>query len=421
MDKLSCSRCGIARSVDVFGLFCPRCGDPMVFSTARRKPRIREDEPLGAGRYIDFLPLPKFDPALSLGEGGTPLQRLLRLERRFRLPRLHAKNESMNPTGSFKDRGSAVAVPKAVRLGFGTVGTISTGNMAGSTAAYAAKAGLRSVIFVKEDTAEEKILAAAVYGARVVKVRGEYASLFRKSFEIGRSRGVYFANSVDPFRLEGYKVTSFEIFEQLGRRAPGFVFVPVSAGGHLVGLYRGFEDLRAAGYLKKGPKFVGVQALGCAPVARAFERRAEAVRPFPRPRTIAHAISNPLPPGGNLVLKLLAESGGATSAVSDDEILRAQRLLAEEEGIFCDPASATTLAAVLRLARRSAFAGRERIVLVITGSGLKTLEDLDPARLDIREADLESLDDALVLPAISPPPGAPRPKIPYSLGRTFGI
>jgi len=416
VEKLTCLRCGTAKPVDVFDLFCPRCSDPLVVSAGKKKLLIREDEPLGVARYLDFLPLKKFDPASSLGEGGTPLQRLLRLERKFRLPPLFAKNEAMNPTGSFKDRGSAVAVPKAKALGFACLGTISTGNMAGSTAAYAAKSGLRSVIFVKEDTSREKILAAAVYGARVVKVRGAYPSLFRKSFEIGRSRGIYFANSVDPFRLEGYKVTSFEVFEQLGRRAPEIVFVPVSAGGHLVGLFRGFADLRAAGYLRKAPRFVGVQAIGCAPVARAFERRSETVRPFPRPRTIAHAISNPDPPGGNLVLKLLAECGGEASAASDDEILRAQRLLAEEEGIFCDPASATTLAAVLRLAQRNAFSGREKIVLVITGSGLKTIEDLDPERLDIREADLDSLDEALGFP-----PGSRPSKIPCRHGRTFGI
>ena len=395
MEKLSCARCGIEKAVDIFDLFCPHCGDPLVIPLAKKSPRIREDKSMGVARYLDFLPLAKFNPAFSLGEGGSPLQPLTRLAKKFRLPNLYAKNEAMNPTGSFKDRGSVVAVQKAKSLGFKTVGTISTGNMAGSTAAYAAKAGLRSVIFVKEDTSREKILAAAVFGARVIKVRGEYSALFRKSFEVGRTHGIDFANSVDPYRIEGYKVTGFEIFEQLGRRAPDLVIVPVSAGGHLIGLLRGFHNLQEAGYLGKRPRFVGVQAKGCAPVARAFERGTGRILPFPRPRTVAHAISNPNPPGGNLVLKLIAENGGRMTSVSDEEILRSQRLLAEEEGIFCDPASATTLAAVLRLARTSPFAGRERIILVITGSGLKTLEDLDPATLDIHEADLDRLDMVL--------------------------
>jgi threonine synthase len=367
----------------------------MVADFPHKAPRIRQDEPLGVSRYIDFLPLAKFDRTLSLGEGGTPLQPLTRLMAKFGLPPIYAKNEAMNPTGSFKDRGSIVAIHKAKAMGFKTVGTISTGNMAGSTAAYAAKAGLRSVIFVKEDTPKEKILAAGIFGALVVKVRGEYAALFRKSFEIGRSRGIYFMNSVDPYRIEGYKVTGFEIFDQLGGRAPDLVFVPVSAGGHLIGLIRAYQDLTTAGYLKKSPRFVGVQAKGCAPIARAFESGKDRIAPFPNPRTVAHAISNPSPPGGNFVLRLIAENGGAMESVSDDEILRAQRLLAEYEGIFCDPASATTLAAVFRMARRKAFSGRERIVLVITGSGLKTIEDLDIAELDVHEAGIDDLDTAL--------------------------
>jgi threonine synthase len=350
---------------------------------------------MGVGRYLDFLPLTKFDRSLSLGEGGSPLQPLTRLIAKFSLPRVYAKNEALNPTGSFKDRGSVIAIHKAKSLGFTSVGTISTGNMAGSTAAYAAKAGFKSVIFVKEDTSKEKILAAGVYGATVVRVKGDYAGLFRKSFEIGRSRRVYFMNSVDPFRIEGYKVTSFEIFDQLGRKTPDAVFVPVSAGGHLIGLMRAFEDLDKAGFLRRNPKFIGVQAAGCSPIVRAFGAGRTRIARFPKPRTIAHAISNPDPPGGNLVLRFIAENHGSMIAVSDPEILSAQRLLAEYEGIFCDPASATTLAALLKMARSKAFSGRERIVLVITGSGLKTIEDLDVSKLDVREASLDDLEDIL--------------------------
>jgi threonine synthase len=391
LDKLSCQHCGIKKAVDVFDLFCSGCGDPMVISFAKKAPRIRKDEPLGAGRYLDFLPLAKFDLALSLGEGGTPLELLTRLMKKFGLPRVYAKNEAMNPTGSFKDRGSAVAIHKAKALGFKTVGTISTGNMAGSTAAYAAKAGLRSLIFVKEDASEEKIVAAAVYGARVIKIRGDYGDLFWKSFEIGRNQGIYFMNSVDPFRIEGYKITAFEIFDQLGGRTPDFVFVPASSGGHLIGLMRAFDDLLAAGYLKKTPRFVGVQARGCSPIVRAFAAGKNRISRCSNPQTTAHAISNPSPPGGNLVLRLLGNSGGSMMSVTDAEILRAQRLLAEDEGIFCDPASATTLAALLKLARGNAFSGRERVVLVITGSGLKTIRDLDIHTLDVSEAALNDL------------------------------
>jgi threonine synthase len=224
--------------------------------------------------------------------------------------------------------------------------------------------------------------------------------LFRKSFEIGRARGIAFMNSVDPFRIEGYKVTSYEIFEQLGpaafrAKAPVMIFIPVSAAGHLIGLLRGFLDLRGLGLIPRLPIIVGVQASGCAPISRAFRLGKVRVERFPNPHTIAHAISNPTPPGGELALRLLRESGGSMMDVSEDEIHRAHSLMAAKEGIFCDPASATPLAAVLKLKRRGQILTGAKSVLIITGSGLKAMEALESARLDIRSAALEKLDQAL--------------------------
>lgn len=350
---------------------------------------------MGVSRYLEFLPLPEFDPALSLGEGGAPLQALTRLQSEFGTAPLYAKNEAMNPTGSFKDRGSVLAIHLARQLGFETVGTISTGNMAGSTAAYAARAGLRSVIFVKDDTPREKILAAGIHGARVIKVRGDYAALFVKSFEIGRLLSFYFINSVDPYRIEGYKITSYEIYEQLGGKAPEFLFVPVSSGGHLLGLIRGFRDLRRAGLIAREPTYVGVQARGCAPIARAFDRNRTTVIPVRNPRTIAHAIANPQPPGGKILLRFLAASKGLMTSVGEAEILKAQRSLAEYEGIFCDPASATALAAYLNLRKKKWIPARAQAVLVITGSGLKTLGEIDTSTLKFSEADLSDLPELM--------------------------
>jgi threonine synthase len=391
MKSFACPICGRPYPADVRSLFCPVCGDPLVSAYVPKSPSIRRKHLMGVARYLDFLPLEAFDPSLSLGEGGSPLQPLVRLQARFQTPPLFAKNEAMNPTGSFKDRGSVVAIHTAKSLGFETVGTISTGNMAGSTAAYAAKAGLRSVIFVKDDTPKEKILAAGIFGATVIKVRGNYAALFWKSFEIGRVNRFYFINSVDPSRVEGYKVTSFEIYEQLGGEAPEFLFVPVSSGGHLLGLMRGFQDLKRAGWIRRIPRFIGVQARGCAPITRAFDRSRKTVSPVAHPKTVAHAIANPNPPGGKIVLKMLAETGGRMASVGDNEILRAQRLLAEYEGIFCDPGSATVLAAYLKKVRLGLIPRRARTVLVITGSGLKTLGDVDMSRLRISNADLSDL------------------------------
>ncbi len=391
MNRLACLACGKAYPLDIHDPFCPVHGWPLLVRPSSRRRRIKDSADSIYERYADFLPWRRFDPALSLGEGGTPLLALRRLAVELGLPGLLAKNEMVNPTGSFKDRGTVVAVQKAVELGVHCVGTISTGNMAGSTAAYAAKAGLKSLIFVKEDTSREKIASAAVYGASVIKVRGDYAALFRRSFEIGRERRIYFMNSVDPFRIEGYKTGGYEIFEALGPdafdgRQRVRIFVPVSAGGHLIGLMRAFLDLKENGVLRSLPRFVGVQAAGCAPVARAFARGAASVKRFPRPRTTAHAISNPFPPGGDLTLRLLRECGGLMTSVSERAILRAQSLLAVREGLFCDPASAVALAAAQVLGP-----GSGTDVLILTGSGLKTVEDIDPRALNIRECGLEEI------------------------------
>lgn len=391
MEILECPACGKAYPLDIHNPFCPVHGWPLLAHYGTKRKRIRGSAGSIYERYADFLPWRRYNPALSLGEGGTPLLPLRRLAAELGRPGLLAKNEMMNPTGSFKDRGTVVAMTMAVELGIRSVGTISTGNMAGSTAAYAAKAGLKCLIYVKDGTSREKITAAAVHGASVIKVRGDYPALFKRSFEIGRARSVYFMNSVDPFRIEGYKVAGFEIFEALGPsafdgRRPARIFVPVSAAGHLIGLIRAFLDLKAIGAIRVPPRFIGVQAAGCAPIARAFQRKAPSVRRFPRPRTIAHAISNPFPPGGDLAIRLLRTVGGTMAAVTEREILRAQTQLAAREGLFCDPASAVALAAARKLGP-----GRGFDVLVLTGSGLKTVEDVDFAALDVGERDLDDL------------------------------
>jgi len=393
MEKLECLFCAKAFPLDIFRPFCPVCGEPLIVHRASDRPRAFHPEGrLAIEIFRDFLPLKKIDPQLSLGEGDTPFLELSRLGTKFDLPPVFAKNEAQNPTGSFKDRGTVVAVHKARELGLGRIGTISTGNMAGSTAAYAAKAGMKSVIFVKEDTPREKLLAAGLYGPLLIKVKGDYGELFRKSFDVGRTHGIYFMNSVDPFRIAGYKTAGFEIFLQSGGKAPDYVFVPVSAGGHLIGLMLAFQDLRAEKLISRMPVFVAVQASGCAPLARAFARGKETPAAVSNPRTIAHAISNPTPPGGRLVLKLVRENRGMILGVSEAEILRAHRLLADHEGLLCDPASATALAGFLRLHRQKRFKARDRSVLVITGSGLKALEAVESSRIDFHETTVDRLE-----------------------------
>ncbi|MBM3285490.1 MAG: threonine synthase [Candidatus Aminicenantes bacterium] len=375
MERLECLFCRKKHPLDVFNPFCPQCGEPMVLSYSPRKRTIAHERVLSLEKFQNFLPLASVNRRLSLGEGNTPLVPLHRVREKYGLPAVLAKNETSNPTHSFKDRGTAVAVQKAVAMGIKKIGTVSTGNMAASTAAYGAKAGIKTLVFFKEDSPPAKILSTRVYGAQIIQERGDYGKLFWKSFEIGRKRGIYFMNSVDPLRLEGYKVTAYEIFLDLERRAPRFVFVPVSSGGHLVGLLRGFLDLREEGLIAELPVFVGVQASGCSPLSRAFSTGMQRFKRIGKARTIAHAISNPDPPAGNLVLKLVRETSGMVVDVTDREILDAQRDLARLEGIFADPASATTLAALIKMSGNPDRKTRLRgdIVLIITGSGLKAL------------------------------------------------
>ncbi|MBN2207526.1 MAG: threonine synthase, partial [Candidatus Aminicenantes bacterium] len=339
---------------------------------------------------------PSLDATLSLGEGSTPLLRLDRLARRLGLPALYAKNEAMNPTQSFKDRGTAVAVQNARRLGFTRIGTVSTGNMAASTAAYGARAGLATFVLLKEGTPAENIRMAGIHRPRLVVVEGDYGRLFAESFRLGRRRNILFMNSVDPFRIEGYKLIAFETFLQLGGSVPDLCLVPLSSGGHLLGLLKAFRELRDGGFTDRLPVVVGVQAEGCAPLARAFAAGSARYEVFEHPGTIAHAISNPSPPAGNLVLAMMRESGGLILSVGDEEMLEAQGHLAAE-GLFCQPDSATTLAALLKLARRAdpALSGTASAVLVLTGSGLKNLKALDAAALPLRRAALEDLERVL--------------------------
>lgn len=233
MDTFECLICGPLASRDPYSPFCPGCGEPLFIASAAlpRGRRVHENETLAIAKFADFLPLEHIDPALSLGEGMTPLVPLGRVGGALGLAEIYGKNEAQNPTWSFKDRGTAVAVQKAVSLGTQRIGTVSTGNMAASTAAYGARAGLETFVLLKEGSSAASLQAAAVFGPRLVAVEGDYGALFEASLGIGKRLGITFMNSIDPYRMEGYKVTAFEIFLQLGRRAPRTVIVPLSSGG----------------------------------------------------------------------------------------------------------------------------------------------------------------------------------------------
>jgi threonine synthase len=371
MESFVCHFCQKSYPVDPFHTFCPECQEPLIFKTLPKEKKFHHDQDHPLEVMRDFLPLNHVNLDLSLGEGNTPLIRLKNIEKSCRLPSLFAKNETVNPTYSFKDRGTAIAIQKASAFGIEKIGTVSTGNMAASTAAYGAKAGLKTLVLVKEDIPQEKLFSIGMHNATIVKVKGDYGELFRKSLELGPKLKTYFMNSVDPFRIEGYKVTAFEIFLQLNHGSPDYIFVPVSAGGHLTGIIRAFQDLKEQGFIQKYPQFVGVQASGCSPVVQAFQTGRTRVKRIKKANTIAHAISNPDPPAGNLLLRLIESTGGSLISIADEKILIAQRLLAEQEGLYVQPASATTLGGLIEWAKQNRLEPSRRAVLILTGSGLR--------------------------------------------------
>ena len=386
--KLVCTNCRNTYPITGPNFRCDCCGEPLELETVV----VRGFSPAGGDilkKYADFFPFVDVDPRLSLGEGTTPLTLSRRSGAKGGL-RIYFKNEGMNPTWSFKDRGTYAAIAHAVALGFKKIGTVSTGNMAASVAAYGARAGLETKILVKEGLPEEKLGPIAIYNPDLIKVDGDYGSLYFESLKLGRDRGIYFMNSDSPFRVEGSKTIAFEIAEQLDFDVPDYVIIPTSAGGNIRGIMKGFREYFESGLTEKMPVFVCAQAEGCSPICTAYGKGDKNITRFDEPETIAHAIENPFPPSGNTVLRLLRETGGLCVQVDDAEILSAQKELATE-GLFVQPASAVSLAAVEKLRTRGAVAENSRIVCILTGSGLKYQSALKRQLLAARSCRIEDL------------------------------
>ena len=388
-SRLICTACGKEYSQEYFRC---TCGEPLEIVIENQKLiklQFRRSEMLES--FSHLLPELKDNNFLSMGEGLTPLTRLENttldgLE-------LFVKNESINPTWSFKDRGSYLATLDAINQGYRQIGTVSTGNMGASVAAYGKRANLRTTILISDSIPEEKIAPIAIYGPRVLKVTGDYGDLYHKSLEIGAKAGIYMANSDVPMRVEGSKTIAFEIFLQLGEKVPDFIVVPTSSGGNLRGIEKGFRELKKFGFSNTLPRIVVAQAMGCCPIHLAFSQGAETVSRFIDPCTVAHAIENPFPPSGNAVLKILRETDGITVAVDEASILKAQRDLAEK-GLFAQPASAVPFAALNKL-QKEVNMKRAVVVAVLTGSGLKypTILEKHPSKIEI--TDLISLGETL--------------------------
>ncbi len=342
--------------------------------TATGRPRLVE-------RYRPFLPLTAATPDLSLGEGSTPLVRLRRIGARLGLSHLYAKVEGQNPTGSFKDRGMVVAVAKAVEDGASSIICASTGNTSASAAAYGAAAGLEVVVVLPEGAiALGKLLQALVAGARVVAVRGNFDAALRVVRDLADEgpRPVTLVNSLNPHRLAGQKTAAFEVCDDLGR-APDVLAIPVGNAGNISAYWAGFRDYAGAGRIDTLPRMFGFQAAGAAPIVLGHR--------VDRPETIATAIRIGDPASWTRAVAARDESGGLIEAVTDDEILAAYRALASEEGIFCEPSSAASVAGISRLAADRRLEPEALVVCVLTGTGLKDPETAERSVGEILRAE----------------------------------
>jgi threonine synthase len=331
-------------------------------------PRAGVARPRLVERYREFLPISDATPIISLGEGFTPLIRLDHIGARIGVPNLFVKYEGMNPTGSFKDRGMVVAVSKAVEEGAHAVICASTGNTSASAAAYGAAAGLEVIVVLpKGKIALGKLIQAIAAGARVIAVDGNFDEALRVVREMAEQREhpVTLVNSVNPYRIAGQTTAAFEVCDDLGR-APDILAIPVGNAGNITAYWAGFSKYRAAGRIDSRPRMFGFQAAGAAPIVLGH--------PVEKPETIATAIRIGNPASWKQAEAARDESGGLIETVTDDEIVAAYRELATSQGVFCEPASAASLAGVCKLAAAGRIPAGATVVCVLTGHGLKDPE-----------------------------------------------
>lgn len=383
MSHLQCSGCRKEYAHNEIHTFCPICQSPLLTVYNLKKARQYVDReqisrrPKGMWRWSELLPVQQPDNRIFLGEGDTPLLRLPRFQKLLGLQNLFLKDESSNPTGSFKARGLSAAVSKAKELGVQKVIIPTAGNAGGAMAAYAARAGLKAYIFMPRDTPFANVEESRMAGAEVILVDGLISDAAGMAGEKARAEGWFDVSTFkEPYRVEGKKVMGYELAESFSWELPDVIVYPTGGGTGLVGMWKAFAELEELGWLEntKRPRMVSVQAEGCAPVVRAVSEHASFCDFWTNAQTIASGLRVPKSFADHLILQDIYESNGTAVAVSDEAILEAQKQLARLEGIFAAPEGAATLAAIQQLIEQNWVRPDERIVLFNTGSGLKYLD-----------------------------------------------
>jgi threonine synthase len=373
--KVKCFECG-SEVDDPFVDTCPKCGGLLMIEmdldeASGLRPYDLRKRPLGVWRYAPFLPVDA-SKAVSLLEGGTPLYDCQNLRSKIGIKSVHVKYEGANPTGSFKDRGMTVGVTRAVELGCRTVGCASTGNTSASLSAYAAKAGRNCIVLLPSGkVAAGKLAQAMFYGAKVVMVDGNFDDALRVTRELAHEGVLYLLNSINPFRPEGQKTVAFEIVDQLDFEVPDRIILPVGNGGNISAVHKAFTEWKALGWIDRIPKLTGIQAAGSAPIVKAFRAGSRDFVPEASPETVATAIRIGNPVSGRKALKAIYDTGGYATDVTDEQILEAQKMLGRMEGVGVEPASAASIAGLIKLVDEGVVAKDERVVCICTGNVLK--------------------------------------------------
>jgi threonine synthase len=407
MAYQKCINCGSEYSINEIVYFCKKCGDilEIKYEQGELAEALRDDKwrntPLSVWRYRHFMPISDTAKIVSLNEGGTGFHSCENLAKHIGLRQLYVKNEGENPTGSFKDRGMTVGVTKAVELGVQSVICASTGNTSASLAAYAAKAGLQCAVLIPSGKiAYGKLSQAMIYGAKVIQVRGNFDQSLDAVLKLSeKHRSIYLLNSINPFRIEGQKSLGYEICDQLNQEAPDRIIVPVGNAGNISAIWKGFTEFHELGVIKELPKMTGIQAAGSAPIAKAIKSGSDAIVPVSAPETVATAIRIGAPVSWKKALNAIRDSHGTAETVTDEEILSAQKLLARVEGLFVEPASASSIAGLIKLVQNGVIDRDELIVCVTTGHGLKdpdTAVKMSEKPVEV-DAEIAAIEEALGL------------------------
>jgi len=379
VQTLRCKECG--RTYPLKKIYiCEHCYAPLEvtyeYESIHLKRSSFRNRPRTIWRYVELLPVTNKSKIVDLHTGYTPLQKADRLGEILGLKNLYIKNDTVNPTYSFKDRPVSVAVTKALEFNAEAIGCASTGNLAASSAAHAAKAGIPCYVFIPNDTEHNKIVQIASYGAKILVVNGTYDEANRLAMQVAEEYNWVFANfNVRPYYVEGSKTLAFEVCEQLDWYPPDHVIVPTGSGALLCAISKGFNEFAKLSLIEHANvKISCAQPYGCSPIVKAFKRGEEVVEPLEHPETIAKSLAIGDPGDGEYALKEVRDSGGYAEFATDEEIIEAIKLLAKTEGVFSEPAGGVTVAVLKKLVDNGCVSRDERIVCYITGNGLKTTE-----------------------------------------------